>query len=113
MQYIIPSGPHTIHEGSVELRVGVSRNGYSGGYVKVDACEAVGLWEKRGSVDILAGVGSHQRSGRGGSVRLSGGHSAGMFTTEPSEGVSVVHDGGHIQMVSGSLVAGTCGIIAL
>ena len=113
MQYISPSGPRAIHQGSIELKVGSSGNAHPGGYVKIDAGEAVGLRETGGSIEMVAGAGSNQRSGRGGSVRLSGGHSAGTFKIEPLEGSTVVPDGGHIQLVSGTSVAGTSGTIAL
>ena len=78
---------------------------HPGGNVRVDAGEAQGLWQNGGSVEISAGKGTHQNSGRGGSVRISGGHAAGMFTRDG------MNDGGDIQLVSGSASKGISGSV--
>ena len=78
---------------------------HPGGNVRVDAGETQGLWQNGGSVEISAGTGSHQNSGRGGSIRISGGHASGMFTSDG------MNDGGDIQLVSGSARKGLSGSV--
>ncbi len=78
---------------------------HPGGNVTVDAGEAKGLWQNGGSVEMSAGTGSRQNSGRGGSIRISGIHATGMFTRDD------MNDSGDIQLVSGSASKGLSGSV--
>ncbi len=80
---LFETGPASSGEGSsIKLKVGSSNMEHPGGNVRVDAGEAQGLWQNGGSVEISAGTGPHQNSGRGVIVRISGGHAAGIFTND-------------------------------
>lgn len=73
--------------------------------MKIDAGEAMGVAETGGSIEISAGAGSNRMEGKGGSVRIHGGHSNGILK------ISDFNDGGDVQIVSGSANKGVSGSV--